>query len=156
MKVKILFEDKNVLVINKPAGVAVHADGKTKVKTISDWIILNYPSIKNVGEPFIIEREGGKKEKILRPGIVHRLDRETSGVLIIAKNQKTFQFLKDQFQSHKVKKFIRPLFMGLFLTQKHLFLLGEEVLLMYPLAVRKKISELTLQVAEPGSHSKKQ
>ncbi len=112
MKIKILFEDKNVLVIDKPAGIVVHPDGKTKTKTISDWLLLNYPAIKNVGEPFIIEREGGKKEKILRPGIVHRLDKETSGVLLIAKNQKTFDFLKEQFQSHKVKKVYRAFVYG--------------------------------------------
>lgn len=112
MNIKILFEDKNILAIDKPAGISVHSDGKTKIETISDWVLLNYPSIKNVGEPFIIEREGGKKEKILRPGIVHRLDKETSGVLLIAKNQKTFLFLKEQFQNHKIKKTYRAFVYG--------------------------------------------
>src|SRR5450830_1926082 len=112
MNIKILFEDKNILVIDKPAGIIVHSDGKNKEKTIADWVLLNYPSTKNVGEPFIIEREGGDKEKILRPGIVHRLDKETSGVLIIAKNQKTFEFLKNQFQNHKVKKVYRAFVYG--------------------------------------------
>jgi len=112
MKIKILFEDKNVLVIDKPSGVMVHSDGKAKVKTIVDWILLNYPGLKNIGEPFIIEREGGKKEKIPRPGIVHRLDKETSGVLLIAKNQKTFLFLKEQFQTHKIKKVYRAFVYG--------------------------------------------
>jgi len=112
MNIKILFEDKNVLVIDKPAGISVHPDGRTKEKTISDWLILNYPSIKNVGEPMLIEREGGKTEKILRPGIVHRLDKETSGVLLVAKNQKTFLFLKEQFQNHKVKKIYRAFVYG--------------------------------------------
>jgi len=112
MNIKILFEDKNVLVIDKPAGVMVHSDGKLKTKTISDWLLVNYPTIKNVGEPFIIEREGGKKEKIPRPGIIHRLDKETSGALIIAKNQKTFIFLKEQFQNHKIKKVYRAFVYG--------------------------------------------
>jgi 23S rRNA pseudouridine1911/1915/1917 synthase len=112
MNIKILYEDKNVLAIDKPAGVAVHPDGKSKKPTIADWVLSNYPSTKNVGEPFIIEKEGGKKEKILRPGIVHRLDRETSGVLLIAKNQKTFLFLKDQFQNHKIKKTYRAFVYG--------------------------------------------
>lgn len=112
MNIKILFEDKNVLVIDKPAGVMVHSDGKIKTKTIADWLLLNYPTIKNVGEPFIIEREGGKKEKILRPGIVHRLDKETSGILLIAKNQKTFLFLKEQFQNHKIKKVYKAFVYG--------------------------------------------
>ena len=112
MTIKILYEDKNVLVLDKPAGLMVHSDGKTKTKTVSDWLLINYPSIKNVGEPFIIEREGGKKEKILRPGIVHRLDKETSGALLVAKNQKTFLFLKEQFQNHKIKKVYKAFVYG--------------------------------------------
>ena len=123
MKIKILFEDKNILAIDKPAGIMVHPaveqahygagpDGKSKTKTISDWVLLNYPSIKNVGEPLFIEKENGKKDKILRPGIVHRLDKETSGVLLIAKNQKTFLFLKEQFQNHKIKKVYRAFVYG--------------------------------------------
>lgn len=112
MKIKILYEDKDVLVIDKPASVSVHPDGKTKEKTICDWLILNYPKIKNVGEPFILEGKGGEKIKIPRPGIVHRLDKETSGVLIISKNQKTFLFLKDQFQNHKIKKTYRAFVYG--------------------------------------------
>jgi 23S rRNA pseudouridine1911/1915/1917 synthase len=112
MKIKILFEDKNILVLDKPAGIMVHSDGKTKTKTISDWLMENYPSVKNVGEPFIIEREGGKKEKIPRPGIVHRLDKETSGALLIARNQKTFDFLKEQFQNHKIKKVYKAFVYG--------------------------------------------
>lgn len=112
MNIKILFEDKNILAIDKPAGIAVHSDGKSKDKTVTDWILLNYPSLKNVGEPIIIEKEGGKSEKILRPGIVHRLDKETSGVLLISKNQKTFLFLKEQFQNHKIKKVYKAFVYG--------------------------------------------
>lgn len=112
MKVKILFEDKNVLVIDKPAGVSVHADARmTKEKTIADFILENYPSLKNVGEPMTVEY-GGEKVEIKRPGIVHRLDKETSGVLIVAKNQKTFEFLKDQFQNHTIKKVYRAFVYG--------------------------------------------
>ena len=92
-EIKIIHEDKNILVINKPAGLMVHSDGKTKEKTLVDWLVKKYPSIKKVGD-----------EPELRPGIVHRLDRGTSGVLIIAKNQKTFEELKNQFQERSVKK----------------------------------------------------
>ncbi len=104
MKIKILFEDKDLLVINKPAGVSVHSDGKSKEKTIADWVLENYPKTKKVGEPFDLEVKGGENIKIYRPGIVHRLDRETSGVLIIAKNQKTFEFVKKQFADRVVQK----------------------------------------------------
>ncbi len=99
-KITILYEDKNVVVINKPARLVVHPDGKNKVKTLVDWILKKYPRIKNVGEPIILD-DG---TKILRPGIVHRIDRDTTGALIIAKNKESFEFLKEQFQNRKVHK----------------------------------------------------
>jgi 23S rRNA pseudouridine1911/1915/1917 synthase len=133
MNIKILYEDKNFLAIDKPAGVAVHSDGKSKKPTIADWVLSNYPSTKNVGEALVLEREGGKKEKILRPGIVHRLDRETSGVLLIAKNQKTFLFLKDQFQNHKIKKTYRAFVYGLVSDPKASLLTGGKGVIKVPI-----------------------
>jgi 23S rRNA pseudouridine1911/1915/1917 synthase len=104
MNIEILYEDKNLMVLNKPAGVAVHSDGKNKKeKTVADWILENYSKLEKVGESMEIEYKG-EKIKISRPGIVHRLDKETSGALLVAKNQKTFLFLKNQFQNHEVKK----------------------------------------------------
>ncbi len=100
MEPTILYEDKDVLVINKPSGLVVHSDGRTKEKTLADWVLEHYPETENVGEP-IIKTDG---EKILRPGIVHRLDRDTSGVMLVAKNQQTFESLKDQFKNHKIIK----------------------------------------------------
>lgn len=108
MKIPILYEDKDVLVINKPAGLNVHPDGrstkltasKNKQKTLVDWILKKYPSAKNVGEPLVLD-DG---TKILRPGIVHRIDKETTGALIIAKNKNAYEFLKEQFQNRKVHK----------------------------------------------------
>src|SRR6185295_3031886 len=95
MKIKVLYEDPNILVIDKPSGIAVHGDGRSKEKTITDWVLKRYPKMKNVGES-----QGALK----RPGVVHRLDRETSGVLILAKNQKAHEFLKNQFHDREVKK----------------------------------------------------
>jgi 23S rRNA pseudouridine1911/1915/1917 synthase len=113
MKIKVLFEDKNILAIDKPAGMAVHPDSRTlDDDTVASFILKEYPSIKNVGEPMEIEAAGGKKIKIPRPGIVHRLDKETSGVLLIAKNQKTFEFLKEQFQNHTIIKVYRAFVYG--------------------------------------------
>jgi 23S rRNA pseudouridine1911/1915/1917 synthase len=100
MKIPILYEDKDVVVINKPAGIIVHADGKTKGKTLVDWLLKKYPKIKNVGEPLILT--DGKT--IYRPGIVHRIDKDTTGALIIAKNQPAYEFLKNQFQGREVHK----------------------------------------------------
>ena len=99
MKIKVLFEDKDILAINKPSGIMVHADNKSSEPTIVDWILKKYPKIKGVGEPIIF-----KDGEIDRPGIVHRLDKETSGVLLIAKNKESFVYLKKQFADRKIKK----------------------------------------------------
>jgi 23S rRNA pseudouridine1911/1915/1917 synthase len=144
MNIKILFEDKNVLVIDKPAGISVHPAaeqarngtgpyGRSKEKTITDWLISNYPSIKNVGEPLVTE-----KEKILRPGIVHRLDKETSGVLLVAKNQKTFLFLKEQFQEHKIKKTYRLFVYGFVSDPKASLLTGKRGIINAPIGRSQK------------------
>ena len=94
MKIPILYEDKNILAINKPAGLLVHPSAASKKEpTLIDWILKNYPNIKGVGESMKMP-DGAEIEK---DGIVHRLDKDTSGVMLIAKNQKTFLFLKKQF-----------------------------------------------------------
>lgn len=103
LNIPILFENSDVLVINKPAGLNVHADGKNTEYTLVDWILENYPKIKNVGEPMEVEYKG-EKLKIFRPGIVHRLDRETTGAMVIAKNEIIYGFLKKKFKEHKIKK----------------------------------------------------
>ncbi len=100
--IPVLYEDNDVLVISKPAGLVVHADGRTKEPTLVEWILKNYPKIKGVGDPVPPEHAG--KVADLRPGIVHRLDRETSGALIIAKSQEAFYALKHQFKKQEVHK----------------------------------------------------
>jgi 23S rRNA pseudouridine1911/1915/1917 synthase len=99
MKSSIIYEDKNILAINKPAGVVVHPDKKHKTDTLIQQIIKKHPEIKNVGDP---STSSGQEN--LRPGIVHRLDKNTSGVMLVSKNQKTFDYLKKQFQNRKIKK----------------------------------------------------
>jgi 23S rRNA pseudouridine1911/1915/1917 synthase len=94
-KVDIVYEDNDIVAVNKPAGLSVHADGRTDRVTLVDWILNNYPSLEKVGE---------MQAGVLRPGIVHRLDRETSGVLVIAKTQESFLHLKQQFKDRKVIK----------------------------------------------------
>jgi 23S rRNA pseudouridine1911/1915/1917 synthase len=100
VKVEILYEDKDIVAVYKPAGLVVHSDGKTEEPALTDWVLKNYPKAHNVGEP--IETKDGKI--IERPGIVHRLDRGTSGVLLIAKTKKGHAHLKEQFQNQKVVK----------------------------------------------------
>lgn len=110
MKIDILYKDGDVLIINKPAGILVHGvygrDGaKHTEETLVDWLLEHYPEIEGVGDVL----SGGTIE---RAGIVHRLDRETSGVMVIAKNQDAFRFLKNQFQSREVKKTYEALVWG--------------------------------------------
>lgn len=90
--IPVIFEDKDILVINKPAGIAVHTGQGISGGTIADWLLQKYPDIKNVGEDSA------------RPGIVHRLDKDTSGALLITKTQKTYDHYKKQFQMRHAKK----------------------------------------------------
>ncbi len=103
MEIPILYEDSNCLFINKPAGLSVHADGKPVEYTLVNWILEKYPTLMTVGEPLKIQIRG---EEILvpKPGIVHRLDKDTSGVMLIAKNQEAYEFFKKQFQEHAITK----------------------------------------------------
>lgn len=98
--INILYEDKDVVAVDKPAGLLVHDDGRGKEKTLVDWFVAKYPRSKNIGEDIVLE--GGKKIK--RSGVLHRLDKETSGVVLLAKTKAGFENLKDQFQNHTIKK----------------------------------------------------
>ncbi len=115
---KIIFEDSDILVLNKPAGLVVHSDGRTDEYTLADWLAENYPEIKEVGEPWVLgngmNSQSDLKDMIFRPGIVHRLDRETSGVMIVAKNQKSYEFLKKQFKNREIEKEYRVILNGTF------------------------------------------
>jgi len=97
---RVLYEDENILGLFKPAGFIVHGDGRREEKTLCDWLMEKYPILKDVGEPLVLVNG----ISIPRPGIVHRLDRHTSGVLLVAKNQKAYEFLKSQFQNREIKK----------------------------------------------------
>jgi 23S rRNA pseudouridine1911/1915/1917 synthase len=114
MKIEILYEDKDALVVNKTAGILVHHDARSKEKSLSDLILERYPEIKKVGEPW----KAPTGELIYRPGIVHRLDKDTSGVLIVAKNQESFEFLKKQFQEQKIKKTYHAIVFGWLKNEK--------------------------------------
>lgn len=100
MTIDILYEDEYIVAINKPSGLVVHHDGKTQAPALTDWILEKYPETKNVGEPIVTTDHG----TIIRPGIVHRIDKETSGVLLIAKTAEAHAALKKQFQNRTIEK----------------------------------------------------
>jgi 23S rRNA pseudouridine1911/1915/1917 synthase len=97
-QIRVIYQDKNFLALYKPAGLLAHPlkakNSKLKAEfTLVDWVLKNYPEIKNVGD-----------EPETRPGIVHRLDKDTSGVILVARNQKYFEYLKKLFQAGQIKK----------------------------------------------------
>ncbi len=120
----IIFENKDLLVVNKSAGISVHPDKNHQSGTLIQEILKTHPEIKNVGDPSTdstsslrlrsgqAPQAGSGQANQFRPGIVHRLDKDTSGVMIIAKNQPAFEYLKNQFQNHKIKKTYLALVIG--------------------------------------------
>lgn len=89
----ILDEDENYLVVNKPSGLVVHGGPGILDPTLADWAVAHDPKIADVGD-----------QPDVRPGIVHRLDRDVSGTMVIAKTNKAFDDLKRQFQDHTISK----------------------------------------------------
>ncbi len=104
----VIFEDRDFIVINKPAGLLVHRTlAKREETTLVEWILARYPEVKSVGDSSTDSTrspQASSGQVNLRPGIVHRLDRETSGVMLVARSQKGFTFLKQIFQKHEIKK----------------------------------------------------
>jgi len=87
----IIFENDDLLVVNKPAGMVVHPAAGHKSGTLVHAVLAHAPDIEGVG---------GEQ----RPGVVHRLDKNTSGLIVLAKNDHAHHWLSDQFQERKVKK----------------------------------------------------
>jgi 23S rRNA pseudouridine1911/1915/1917 synthase len=89
--VDVIYVDENVIVVNKPAGMVVHPGAGNAQDTLVNAILHRWPEIARVGEAE-------------RPGIVHRLDKDTSGVLILARNETAYNWLVRQFKSRKTRK----------------------------------------------------
>ena len=96
----IIFENESLLAVDKPAGLVVHGDGRTEEATLTDWVLKHYPTLTDVGGLHTLD----SGRYVPRAGILHRLDRETSGVIVIAKNDETFYFLQRQFLDHSIEK----------------------------------------------------
>lgn len=107
-EIRVLYEDGDCVVIQKPAGVLVHEDGNTKGETVVDWLLHHAPEARGVGEP----GKNTRGEVLERSGVVHRLDAETSGVLILAKTSEAFVHLKAQFHDRLVRKEYRAIVYG--------------------------------------------
>ena len=101
IKLNIVFEDKDILVINKPAGMVVHPGAGNHNNTLVNALIYKYKKkLSNVNG-------------ITRPGIVHRIDKETSGLLVVAKNNNAHSNLGKQFSDHTIKRTYQALSWGI-------------------------------------------
>ncbi len=88
---KIIYEDDDLLVVDKPAGLTVHPAPGHPAHTLVNAILAHFPHLADIGDS-------------LRPGVVHRLDKDTSGVMLVAKNSAAQADLARQFKSHSVTK----------------------------------------------------
>lgn len=96
-----MYQDDDVIVIEKPAGVLTHAAEHTHEWTLADEMLQRFPELRGVGD----------QEE--RYGIVHRLDREVSGVMVVARTQHAFDVLKKQFQDRSIEKEYRAIVHGI-------------------------------------------
>lgn len=99
MDLTILYEDDQIIVINKPSGIIVHPGAGVNDGTLVNGLLDHCHDLSGVGGE-------------LRPGIIHRLDKGTSGVLVVAKNDQAHNFLSAQFANRTTKKFYRALVIG--------------------------------------------
>jgi len=96
--IPVLYEDEDILVINKPAGIVVHPNSYQEEESVVQALLATHPKLAEV----IYDPESDISK--LRPGIVHRLDKDTSGVLVVAKNQTSLHNLAQQFHDHTTQK----------------------------------------------------
>ncbi len=105
---RVLAETDDVLVVNKPAGLIVHNDGRTHEPSLADWIFERYPALADVGGSWV----SPQSEHVPLRGIVHRLDRTTSGILVVAKTPEAYEYLKHEFKERRVEKVYRAFVYG--------------------------------------------
>ena len=101
IKLNIVYEDKDILIVNKPAGMVVHPGAGNHNKTLVNALVYKYKKkLSNVNG-------------VTRPGIVHRIDKETSGLLVVAKNNNAHANLGRQFSDHSIKRTYQALSWGI-------------------------------------------
>ncbi|MFB6226436.1 MAG: RluA family pseudouridine synthase [Candidatus Paceibacteria bacterium] len=106
LNIQTIDESENYIVVEKPSGLLVHPTAKKEKVTLVHWLLDRYPELETVGEYDD------------RPGIVHRLDKDTSGLLVVARNQEMFKHLKKQFKQRKTEKRYLALVHGEMQAQK--------------------------------------
>lgn len=102
---EIIYEDNDIVAINKPAGITVHPGAGQNDGTIANALVFRFNSLSNVNGT-------------IRPGIVHRLDKDTSGVMLVAKNNNAHANLSNQFEMRSINKEYKAITWGLFSDEK--------------------------------------
>jgi 23S rRNA pseudouridine1911/1915/1917 synthase len=98
-ELRVLFEDEGIIVVDKPPGLVVHPGAGRREGTLAGRLLAAYPELRGVGEPH-------------RPGIVHRLDRETSGLLVVARNAAALSELQNALRRHEIVREYLALVVG--------------------------------------------
>ena len=105
LKINILYQDEDIAVIDKPAGMVVHPSPGHRESTLVNALLYHCKDLSGIND-------------VLRPGIVHRLDKDTSGLMVIAKNNNSHLNLANQFKNRIVKKFYKALVYGIVKPEK--------------------------------------
>lgn len=138
MDIKIIHEDNDVLVVDKPAGIVVFSEGDASgEKTLIDYLIEKNPELAGVGDP-------------LRYGIIHRLDKDTSGILLVAKTAGGLIFFQKQFKNREVEKKYLALVIGNIKEDKG------EIKTLIGRAPGDKRKQKAYLPGEPGSEGKRE
>jgi RluA family pseudouridine synthase len=137
MKLQIIYEDNDVLVIDKPAGIVVFNENQSAAKSLIDLLIETHPLLKNTGN-------------MPRYGVVHRLDKDTSGIILIAKNDNALSFLQAQFKKRQVEKRYLALVVGIVKNDT------ETIKTLIDRSPKDGIKQKVFSPGEPGSEGKRE
>ena len=132
LKLDIVYEDDDLVVINKPQGLVVHPASSYHEPTLVHGLLHQIDELSSING-------------VVRPGIVHRIDKDTSGLLVVAKNDKSHQFLSEELQAHLIKREYIALVYGDFKE--------EEGSIDAPIARHPK-NRLKMAVVSQGKHAK--
>ncbi len=97
---RVIDENEWLLAVDKPAGLITHSDGRTIEPSLSEWLGEKFPNLQGVGGAWV----SPQGEEIALNGIVHRLDRTTSGVILVAKSTEAFAYLREKFKERQIDK----------------------------------------------------
>ncbi|MCF8091157.1 MAG: RluA family pseudouridine synthase [Desulfotignum sp.] len=100
LPVRVVHEDAHIIVLDKPSGLVVHPAAGNRSNTLVNRLIHHFPDLMHIGED------------LTRPGIVHRLDKDTSGLILVARTVSSLHFLQKEFKFHRVEKIYQALVSG--------------------------------------------